>query len=34
MEAAMRDHLPVVKYLLEKGADIEAKNVCDVISLI
>ena len=30
--AARYDHLPVVEYLVERGADIEAKNkVCDVI---
>ena len=33
MYAAMQGHLPVVAYLVEKGADIEAKNkVSDVIS--
>ena len=35
IHAAENDHLPVVKYLLEKGADMEAMNgVSDVTSLI
>ena len=35
MHAAMEGHLPVVEYLVEKGADMEAKNdVNDVISLM
>ena len=35
MFAAMQDHLPVVEYLVERGADMEAKdNVSDVISLM
>ena len=34
MHAVMNDHLPVVEYLLEKGANMEAKeDVSDVISL-
>ena len=33
--AAKNGHLPVVEYLVERGADIEAKNnVSDVISLM
>ena len=34
MYAAREGHLPVVEYLLEKGADMEAKggDVSDVIS--
>ena len=32
MNAAEKGHLPVVEYLLERGADMEAKdNVSDVI---
>ena len=32
MRAAMGGHLPAVEYLVEKGADIEAKNkVSDAI---
>ena len=35
MCAAMEGHLPVVEYLLEKGADMEAKDkVSDAISPI
>ena len=36
IEAAGAGHLPVVKYLLEKGADLEAKDdeVSDGMSLI
>ena len=33
MFAAKNGHLPVVEYLVEKGADMEAKdNVSDIIS--
>ena len=33
--AAENGHLPVVEYLVEKGADMEAKdNVSDVISVM
>ena len=35
MIAAREGHLPVVGYLLERGADMEAKNVVsDVVSLM
>ena len=35
MWATVRGHLPVIEYLLERGADMEAKNnVSDVISLM
>ena len=36
MRAAWKGHLPVVEYLVERGADMEAKDklVSDVISLI
>ena len=35
MYAAENGHFPMVEYLLEKGADMEAKNkVSDVLSLI
>ena len=35
IHAAMEDRLPVVEYLMEKGAGMEAKDVVsDVISLI
>ena len=35
MNAAMNGHLRVVEYLVEKGADMEAKDqVSDVISLM
>ena len=35
MEAAKNGHLPVLEYLMERGADMEAKdNVSDVISLM
>ena len=34
MHAAKKGHLPVIEYLMEKGADMEAMdNVSDVISL-
>ena len=29
IHAAMNGHLPVVEYLLEKGADVEAKDEVD-----
>ena len=36
MRVAETDHFPVVEYLVERGADMEAKDryVSDVISLI
>ena len=35
MYAAGNGHLPVVEYLVEKGADMEAKNiVSDAISMM
>ena len=35
MDATENGHFPMVEYLVEKGADMEAKNhVSDVISLV